>query len=209
MHPRNSQEVKHLCVGDTPVLAMVLKLPCTHFPLPIFLPCPSSCSMVHSPAHPPQANQGDKIQVSLLLTQQSPLYRHCHCFLFPAPCGSPGGTACWPQAHGECLVPCSAPAHRSLWVGLSQPVLLLLLVPGPRRRPGGQRWPSACEGCSNPEHTEIPDGLGTVQCSWWLVPAEPIAAAMVCCSHILNVFHSLGGPCHPASDTRRAAWTCR
>lgn len=126
--PETPNKIKHLCVGDTPVLAMVLKLSCTHFPLPILLPCPSSCSVVHSPANAPQANQGDKTQVSLLLTQQSPLYHHC--FLFPALCGSPGRTMCWPQAHGECLVPCSAPAHRSLWVGLSEPVLLLL-VPGP------------------------------------------------------------------------------
>lgn len=125
--PETPNRLKHLCAGDTPVLATVLKLPCTHFPSPIFLLCPPSCSVVHSPAHPPQANQGDKTQVSLLLAQQSPLYHHCHCFPFVALCDSPGRTTCWPQAHGECLVPCSAPAHRSLWVGLSKSVLLLLV----------------------------------------------------------------------------------
>lgn len=58
--PETPNKLKHLCVGDTPVLAMVLKLPCTHFPLPILLPCLPSPSAVHSPAHPPQANQGDR-----------------------------------------------------------------------------------------------------------------------------------------------------
>lgn len=117
------------CVGDTPVYAMVLKLPCTH------LPCLSSHSVVHSPAHPPPANQGDKTQVSLLLAQQSPLYHHCHCFLLPALCGSPRRTTCWPQADGECLVPCSAPGHRG-WDCQSQCCCCLYKVSE------GQRWTS-------------------------------------------------------------------
>lgn len=126
--PETPNRLKHLCVGDTPVLAMVLKLPCTHFPLPIFLPCPPSCSVVYSPAHPPQANQGDKTQVSLLLAQQSPLYHHCHCFLFVALCVTPQEekhadpklmVSAWcpaqPQHTGHCAWDCQSQCYCCLY----------------------------------------------------------------------------------------------
>ena len=129
---------------------------------------------------------------------------HSSCAL----CVSPGRAPSWPQAGGELLVPCSAPAHWPLQVGLSEP-LLWLLSQGLRGRLMGQRRISARKACSSAEHTEVSHGLGMVQCPWCAFPAEPMAAGTACCSHLLNVPCSPERPCHPASDTRRAAQICR
>lgn len=95
--PETPNKPKSLCRGDTPVLAMALKLPCTHFPLPIFLPCLSPppwcrmfiCARASAATCPPSLGKPrGQTQTSPLPAQQSPSFpqhhRH-HCFLFPTP----------------------------------------------------------------------------------------------------------------------------
>ena len=202
---------------------MALKLPCTHFPLPIFLPCLSpppwcrtfTCACASAATCPPSLGKPrGQTQTSPLPAQQPFLPTASLPPLLPLPhsscalCLSPGRAPSWPQAGGELLVPCSALAHWPLQVGLSEPPLSLLSQ-GLRGRLMGQRRISARKACSSAEHAEVSHGLGTVQCPWCAFPAEPVAAGTACCFHLLSMPRSPERPCHSASDTRRAAQICR
>lgn len=123
--PKTPNKLKHLCVGDISngFEAPLHPLSLAHLPsMSLFLQCGTfTCPSTSGKPRGQDPSTSAPCPVEPTVPSLP---------LLPLPCSLwVLRENNWPQAHGECLVPCSAPTQRSLWVGLSVP-LLLLLVPG-------------------------------------------------------------------------------